>query len=162
MRTRKATLPQVLETPEQLRQMMSACGDPLVYKRLLALSLVRRGQATSRAQLARQLMVSHDAVCAWFKTYEHEGIEALASRRKSGPKSQRILSPEAFEALGERLQGEGFDSFLQAQHWLEQQFDLELNYKSLWRLIKREWGGKLKVGRPSNPKKTSASGAPGR
>ena len=107
MKARKAPLPHVSQTPEQLRKMMSRCGDPLLYKRLLALSWVRKGEAVSRAQIARRLMVSDKAVRTWPQDLRARGHRGAHLAQKERPQVPAHLEPRGLRGAGPEAAGRG-------------------------------------------------------
>ncbi len=61
----------------------------------------------------------------------------------------QLIQAEVLERLKEKLQcPQGFSSYGQLVEWLEQEFDLQVNYKTVYRLVRYELKAILKVPRP--------------
>ena len=58
----------------------------------------------------------------------------------------------ANEKLAKRLNNpkEGFRSFIEIQQWLQQEFNIEMEYHAVNKFVKRRYGASLKVSRKSH------------
>ena len=89
------------------------------------------------------------------KRYEHGGLNALLTIEEPGAKpGQKTLPQEVMDSLKERLKEEsGFRSYSEIQVWLFQTHRLEVNYKTIYRIVRYDMKAKLKVPRKSHKKK---------
>lgn len=147
--------PYIKETTEALKKLLRSTQDGLIKDRIRLLYLIQSERVSTRIEAASFLGLHRNWVGKWLTRYEQGGLDALLERQSTGPKSQRTLPPEAFEALKERLdQPEGFGSFMHIQGWLYAEFDLQIHYDTLRRIIHRQFKAKPKVARPVHAKKT--------
>ena len=129
-------------------------------RRLKFLLLLKQGKLRTQLHAAGILEVAPKTIVHWVKTYREGGYEALMKDKPMGPQSgQRVLDPEVYEQLRQILHSEqGFESYKHALRWVNQRNSKPVKYPTLHRLIRREFGGKLKVVRPSHAKKKSSTG----
>jgi transposase len=147
--------PDITESLDELERRLRQERHPLRKQRLHLLVLIKREAVASQRQAADYLAVHRNTVGTWLGLYRAGGLTRLLQVGTAGaPRGQRLLPPEVFEALQERLDAEGFASYLEAQHWIEDTFGLLVNYKSLHKLIRYRLGAKLKRSRPRHPKRT--------
>lgn len=147
--------PVIAQDPDELTARLRAERDPERKRRLHALVLFATGQATTRTEVARHLAIHRNTLGAWLQRYQRGGLDALLSCSKRGPKpGQRTLPPPVLGALEARLaSAEGFGGYHKIQHWLHDEFGLDVPYKSVYTLVRYRMGAKLKVPRPEHPKK---------
>ncbi len=151
----RVPFPGISEETEELVA-LSKSATRREYMRLQALLLIKKELVASRQHIADILSVHRQTVSEWLKNYEKGGLPLLLEDDKPGPTSQRTLPEEVFVALGDKLNTEeGFGSYHEVVDWLEQEHGIQANYYTLWSMIQREFGGKLKTPRPSHPKKTT-------
>lgn len=123
------------------------------------LLLLKSRKVESRSAAADRLGVHRNTIANWLELYEKGGIEKLREIQEPGPDpGQQSISPEAMKALKRRLsEPEGFGSYKEIQRWLAEEQDLELPYSTVHKIVRYDLGAKLKVPRPSHPKKASRS-----
>ena len=72
-----------------------------------------------------------------------------------------MLPGPVFQALQLRLDEDGFTGgYLQVQRWLKGDFDLEVPYSTVHKLVRYRLKSKLKRARPSHVKKTRPRSLP--
>lgn len=148
-------LPVINEEVDKLDKVLKEQTRTLARNRIHALLLIKLGHATTRTQVAQLLRVTRESVSSWLKIYQKCGIEGLLDIKPPGPAKgqQRSIPEPAFTALKERLATDGFDSYVGIQHWLRDQWDLEVDYKTVWKIIRLGLKAKLKSARPRHAKK---------
>lgn len=121
--------------------------------RLLAVKLAARGEYSS-AEIADLCGIARGHLFCWLKTVRTEGLEALLTREKPGPREGtcRGLDEGIAKELKDKLKVGGFVTAVQAQRWLEEAHDIKRPYPTVWRWLKKA-GGVLRVPRPSHSKK---------
>ena len=79
----------------------------------------------------------------------------LFLKKDTRNRGYKIITPEIHEALKARLNDpeNSFNGFWDAQQWIAETFEVQVNYKSLWSHITHKLGGSLKKPRKSNIKK---------
>lgn len=151
-------LPPIHESARELVDRLRRETDSKRKERLQLLLFIRDGQARSRKQAARLLGRTRNTIGRWLSDYEKGGIERLlAIYQPRGQTGQRTLPEEVFEALQTKLdRPEGFGGYLHLQGWLLAEYNLDVPYETLRKLVRREFGAKLKVPRPVHEKKSRA------
>jgi transposase len=151
----RRALPDVFETVEELQALMTGTSDLQRKQRVHLLLLIRSERVHSRHTAAAHLAVHRNSVGDWLAKYEKGGLEAMLDIGTPGAKPGiRALSPAALTALKARLEGEGFDSYKQIQEWIGREFDRDVPYPTVHRIVRHRLQSKLKRARPRNVKKT--------
>ena len=149
-----STFPSIAEETPTLERHLRREGEPLRKQRLHLLVLITTGAVSTQAEAARHLALHRNTIRRYLQKYRTGGLEALLEVGAAGqPPGQRLLPPKVFEALKARLDAHGFASYTEAHRWVEERFDLEVNYKSLHKLIRYRLGAKLKRSRPRHRKR---------
>jgi transposase len=148
-------LPTITEELHTLQARLRCERDPQRRPRLHLLVLLKSGQVTTRRQAAAHLAVHRNTITGWLQRYRHGGLESLLTYKEPGaPSGQKTLPPAAFAQLKARLATPtGFGSYLEIQHWLQEEFALEVPYKTLHGIVRYQLQAKLKRPRPSHAKK---------
>jgi len=155
-------LPPIKESVAELEDRLRRQPDPRRKERLQLLLFIQNRQAHSRKDAARLLGRSRNTIGRWFCQYQQDGLDGLLDLyQPSGQTGQRTLPDEVYEALKTKLdQAEGFGGYLHLLGWLQAEHNLVVNYETLRKLVRREFGAKLKVPRPVHEKKnTERAGA---
>jgi transposase len=149
-------LPTITEDRETLQARLRGERDPQRRPRLHLLGLLKSGQITTRRQAAAPLAVHRNTITGWLQRYRHGGLEALLTYKEPGaPSGQKTLPPAVFAQLKARLATPtGFASYLDIQHWLREEFALEVPYKTLHGIVRYQRKAKRKRPRPRHAKKT--------
>ena len=85
--------------------------------------------------------------------YEEGGLAALL-KIKPLPGAKPQLNPEQQAIVrAELAKPEGFSSYIELQEWIAERFGVQMNYAALYHMARYRMGAKLKVPRPTNPKK---------
>lgn len=150
--------PVIEQELQMLQKMLTDTHDKSVYQRLRLLVLIATEQVHTQGQAASILCVHRNTIARWLTRYEQQDFEHYLSTESTGPKTQRTLCDEVYCALADRLNTpQGFDSFGHALSWVNE-LQLEhghpqVEYMTLYQLIRAHFGGKLKAVRPIHPKK---------
>ena len=150
-------LPTITEDLDLLQTRLRSERDPRLRPRLHLLVLLKSGQVVTRRQAADHLAVHRNTITGWLRQYRHGGLEALLHYKEPGaPSGQKTLPPAVFTQLQARLAtATGFASYVAIQHWLREEFALEVPYQTLHGIVRYQLKAKLKRPRPSHAKKTS-------
>lgn len=148
-------LPKIKETEAELRELLK--NEPHVKRqnRLQALYLVVTKQAKSRSQVSKMLGFNRNTLSDWFQLYETGGLDQLLEiYRPSGAKAK--ISPEAIAEISRILETEkGFRTYTEIHQLVVKKYQIKVGYRAVHEVVRYKLAGKLKVPRPSNPKKTS-------
>jgi transposase len=149
-------LPLIREDLDTLQARLHSERDPKRKPHLHLLVLLKSGQVTSRGQAAAHLALHRNPVAAWLRRYCDGGLEAFLTYKEAGaPAGQKTLPPAVFAQLQARLATPaGFASYLAIQHWLREEFALDVPYTTLHGIVRYQLKAKLKRPRPSHAKKT--------
>ena len=132
---------------------------PSYYSRIQMLLLIKEGKFVTKDALSEALQVSTQSVHIWRTKYNAGGIDRLLEDKRGGKPAQ-ITAP-IHERLSTRLNSskEGFKSFVEIQHWLQENFGIEMKYQALNKYIKRKFGARPKVARKSHINKDENAAA---
>jgi transposase len=149
---RKA-LPVITETVENLKQRLQREHDGRKKPRLQMLYLLAGRQAQTRLEVAQLLGVHRNTISHWLTIYETGGLEALLEVYVPAGKPVS-LSPAVLASLQQALQEPvGFASYEALRQWVQQTHHVEVNYHTLYTIVRTRFRTKLKVPRPSHTKK---------
>jgi transposase len=154
----RSSFPPIAETLETLQRRLRRETDLRLKARLHLLVLIQASDAQTQVEAAERLAVHPNTVWRWLQTYREGGLEGLLTlSRRGAPTGQRTLPAPVFDALKRRLTDpEGFASYIEVQQWLKGEFDLEVPYKSVHKLVRYRLKAKLKAPRPHHDKKARA------
>jgi transposase len=121
--------------------------------RLQMLYMLASGRAQSRQAVAQLLGVHRNTIGHWLAIYEAGGLVALLAVYR--PLGKAIsLPPEVLAALEQVLrQPTGFASYEALRQWVKRTHHLEVNYHTLYTIVRKRFKAKLKVPRASHTKK---------
>jgi transposase len=149
---RKA-LPAITEDVGTLQQRLQREHHGRKKPRLQMLYLLASGQAQTRQDVARLLGVHRNTIGPWLAIYEARGLEALLDVYVPAGKPVS-LPPDVLDALEQALrQPAGFASYEALRQWVQQTYHREVNYHTLYTMVRTRFKTKLKVARPSHTKK---------
>jgi transposase len=150
---RKA-LPIITEEVEHLKQRLQRAHDGRKRPRLQMLYLLASGQAQTRQAVAQLLGVHRNTIGHWLAIYETGGLEALLAVYVPAGKPIS-LAPGVLASSEQALQEPaGFASYEALRQWVKQTHHVEVNYHTLYTIVRTRFRAKLKVPRPSHTKKT--------
>lgn len=140
----------ITETVEELKQLMNAQQKAKFRERLQALYLLKTGQAKSLQGLADYSGRAKSTIMVWLMRYRTKGVASLVEWNYKGGKKP-TLSGAVLQALRDRLsQAQGFRHYSEIQHWLKDEYGLDVSYKTLHKTVRYKLKAKLKVARPSS------------
>jgi transposase len=149
---RKA-LPVIAEDAGILKQRLPHERDGRKKPRLQMLYLLASGRAQTRLEVAQLLGVHRNTIGHWLRRYEGGGLAALLDIHIPAGKPLS-LPPEVLAAIEQALQQPaGFASYEALRQWVRQAYHLEVNYHTLYTIVRTRFKAKLKVPRPSHTKK---------
>jgi transposase len=149
---RKA-LPVIIEDVDTLKQHLQREHDGRKKPRLQMLYWLASGQAQTRLDVAQLLGVHRNTIGHWLARYEAGGLDALLDVYVPAGKPLSI-PPDVLAALEEALrQPAGFASYEALRQWVKQVHHLDVNYHTLYTIVRTRFNAKLKVPRPGHTKK---------
>jgi transposase len=146
-------LPVITEDAESLKERLQRERDGRKRSRLQMLYLLASGQAQTRQDVAQLLGVHRNTIGHWLARYAAGGLETLLELYVP-PGKPLSLPPDVLAALEQALQQPaGFASYEALRQWVQQSYHLDVNYHTLYTIVRTRFHTKLKVPRPS-PTKT--------
>ena len=146
-------IPVITEDAEVLKERLRGARDGRKRSRLQMLYLLASGQAQTRQELARLLGVHRNTIGHWLARYAAGGVATLLDLYVP-PGKPLSLPPDVLAALEQALQQPaGFASYEALRQWVQQGYHLEVNYHTLYTIVRTRFHTKLKVPRPSHTKK---------
>jgi transposase len=149
--------PVVIESAEQLKVLLKQQPNRHKRQRLHALYLFASDQVTTRQQAALLLGVHRETLGRWMSLYASGGLAALLDLYVPKGKPP-ALSQAVIAALEQQLQQpKGFASFESMRVWLFETYAVTISAKTLQKFVRRRFGARPKVARPSHIKKPEGS-----
>lgn len=146
-------MPTIMEDADGLKRQFKAERHPAKRQRLQALYLLASQQAHSRSELATMLGISRNTIAVWLRTYAAGGLPALLQVYVPAGKPPTLTAPQLAQLTARLAEPTGESSYVEVQRWLNTTFGLDLTYNAVHKLVRYTLGAKLKVPRPSHPKK---------
>ena len=147
-------LPRIHESSEELLRLMNTLPDRERRNRVHALFLAKMGYCRTRKAIAASLHVNTQSVERWFKHYQQDGLQSLVTshRNKCGKKPR--IRGEALSQLKEQLdKPEGFKGYERIRLWLQEEFGLDVPYKTVHQTVYYTLKASPKVPRKSHVRK---------
>jgi transposase len=149
---RKA-LPIISEDAATLKQRLQREPDGRKKPRLQMLYLLASGHVQPRQAVAQLLGVHRNTVGHWLAIYEAHGLDALLDLYVPAGKPLS-LPPGILAALEQALRRPtGFASYEALRQWVKQHHHLEVNYHTLYSIVRTTLQATRKGPRPSHTKK---------
>jgi len=145
----------IQETPSGLKKLQTQQKDLSRFRKIQGLYLLKTGEVKTVTHLADYLGVHRVTIQKWLKIYRQKGVSGLLREPEDQGGRPKQLEDSAIADLQERLSKEeqGFRSYGEIQKWLEENYQIFLNYKTLYHLVKYKLKAKLKVPRRSAARK---------
>jgi transposase len=103
--------------------------------------------------VAQLLGVHRNTIGHWLAIYDISGLEVLLKVYVPAGKPPS-LSPEVLASIAQALQEPaGFASYEALRQWVQQTHHVEVNYHTLYSIVRSRFRAKLNVPRPSHTKK---------
>ncbi len=144
----------IQESESELRALLNRQTKLLQYQRAKALLLIKQGKVSYTYQLANKLKRERKTIYNWLKLYQQEGIRSYLKIKSRGARREEI--PEQVkQALAVQLSNPSttITSYVELLEWIEDNFGVLLNYKTLYSHCRTDHKSVLKVARKSHHKK---------
>lgn len=144
----------IKEKLKQLKELQRSAGSNRIRVRLQMLILIKSGKQTTQRGLAAALGCSPYSIQTWKKLYDSKGIQGLTTDESGGNKPAKI-NKALHQRIEKRLNSskDAFRSFKELQQWIQENYIPGINYHTVNKYVKRNFGAKLKVARKSHVKK---------
>jgi transposase len=142
----------IAESAESLEKQLKHSRTASQKERLQMLWWLKTGQITQHQTLAKRLGRDGSTVTRWLQKYRQGGLSELLTVKNAPGKSPH-LSEDAIAGLQKRLeQPPGFKSYGEIVEWLNQTYQLNLTYPTVYHWVHYRLKAKLKVPRPKSAK----------
>src|SRR5512143_1328089 len=139
----------IIETTDELKQLMQAQKRPKIKVRLQALYLLKSGYANTLQEAANCLGRTKTTIENWLTLYRKKGVLGVLAWNHKGGRPSAIQEP-VLTALREQLsRPQGFKSYGEIQQWLKEEYGLDIHYKTVHQTVHYKLKAKLKVARPT-------------
>lgn len=145
--------PVIAESADELKAMLKQEPDRQKRQRLHALFLFASHQVTTRQEVAALLGVHRQTIGRWMADYAVGGLSALLDIYVSNGKPPSIPAPVLADLEHQLRRPEGFASYEAMRLWLVETHQITIKPKTLQKFVKRRFGARPKVARPSDIKK---------
>ena len=139
----------ILETADELKQLMHAQQKTKLKERIQALYLLKNGRAKKLQDLVDLLGRSTSTIESWLTLYRKKGLLGLLAWNYHGGQPPAISEPVLTELRDKLSQPQGFKNYGEIQQWLKEEYGLEIHYKTLHQTVHYKLKAKLQVARPT-------------
>lgn len=145
------------ESVDTLYQQLQVTSHAIQRSKLQILWWLKTEKVTTVGELSEWSGYHRNTISRWLSLYRKQGLSAmLALKRSSGRPS---VMPQRVKA---RLQAElekerGFRSYGEIQAWLASECGLELEYKTVHKIVRYDLKAKLKRPRPVSVKQEAGA-----
>jgi transposase len=139
---------EISESAEYLSKSLKKARTAFEKERLQMLWWIKTEQVRQHKELSQRLGRDGSTVTRWLQKYRQGGLEKLL-QVKTAPGAIAKIQGQMLQRLVEKLQcPQGFSSYQQIVEWLEQEFNVQVKYKTVYRLVRYKLKATLKVPRP--------------
>src|SRR6478672_2093199 len=143
---------EIVESEEELKKRLQTANLGNQKEKLIMLWWLKSGQIKKQQEIGKCLAKDTSTVTRWLQKYRSGGLPELLDLKKA-PGAKRKITDTALAALKEELKtGKGFASYGAIVEWLKQEHGLEIEYGTVYALVRYTLGAKLKVPRPQSYK----------
>ena len=141
----------VKESVDELKTLYKTVPAHHKQKVQMLLIIKQSEYALTKNELASLVGVNHNTIQAWRKKYISQGIDALLTDGRIGFKPPLLSKKQHAKVLIQISNPkDAFISFKELQTWVNNTFNMDVNYNSLRHYVKRNFGAKMKVARKSH------------
>ena len=133
---------------EYLSKSLKNARTAFEKERLQMLWWIKTEQVTQHQELSRRLGRDGSTVTRWLQRYRQGGLSSLL-QVKTASGATPVIQGEMLSSLVSKLESpQGFSSYGQIVEWIEQEWNVQVKYKTVYSLVRYKLGAKLKVPRP--------------
>lgn len=145
---------EVKETESELKRLISKQVKQKNKDRLRSLLYIKTGKYRTQEDLATGLGYHRRTMERWLSKYKSGGLSSMLIPDVLERKSE-IVTSEMHNGLSKRLHDpeNGFRSYVEAQHWVEQEYGVKMTYHWLRKYMIKKFKSKIKQPRKSHIKK---------
>jgi transposase len=141
---------EINESSEELKELLRKQKVAAAKERIQLLYLLKTRQVLTIQEVAKVLGRNRVTVQDWLKKYREGGLSSLLNFSKSTGRPP-VVPKYVVNALLKRLEEpEGFNSYKEIGQWLKEKFALEVNYKTLHKLVHYKLKASPKIAKPQS------------
>ncbi|MHC5755961.1 transposase [uncultured Nostoc sp.] len=143
---------EIAESEEELKKCLQTVSLGNQKEKLQMLWWLKSGQVNQQQEIGKRLARDTSTVTRWLQKYKSGGLSGLLEVKKA-PGAKRKIDDAAIAALQQELKtGKGFASYGAIVEWLKQEHGQDIEYATVYALVRYRLGAKLKVPRPQSHK----------
>jgi len=146
----------IAESEEELKKRLKTVDVVVQKEKLQMLWWIKSGQIKKQQEIGERLAKDTSTVTRWLQKYRRDGLSGLLEINKAPGAKRKIHSGAAAGLEKELKTGKGFSSYGAIVEWLLQEYRLEIEYATVYSLVRYKLGAKLKVPRPQSHKGSNA------
>jgi putative transposase len=146
--------PIVTESPDELKALLKQQTNRQKRQRLHALYLFASAQTTTRQEVAELLGVHRQTIGRWMNCYAAGGLSSLLDIYVPSGKQPSLPTSVITDLERQLRRPEGFASYEAMRVWLVKTHQITIKAKTLQKFVRRRFGARPKVARPSDIKKS--------
>ena len=145
---------EVTESADSLYQKLQTTSNAIQRSKLQILWWLKTEKVKSVGQLSDWSGYHRTTISRWLSCYRQQGLAVMLELKHSSGRPS-VMPPEVKERLKAELAKEsGFGSYQEIQAWLARECGLELEYKTVHKIVRYDLKAKLKRPRPVSVKQT--------
>jgi transposase len=141
---------EIKESVSELKSLMSKQKSSLGFAKVQTLYLWKIRAVETVRHLAILIGKGERTIHRWLRLYRQGGIEKLLEEHQPTGRPKKISVEQAARIQSELRDPEGFKSYKEVHFWLEMIQGISSSYLTVYRLVKYELLGSLKVARPKS------------
>lgn len=143
---------EIAESEEELKKLLQTSNLGNQKEKLQMLWWIKSGQVKEQQEIGLRLAKDTSTVTRWLQRYRSGGLSELLKIKKA-PGAKPKIPDAAIAGLEQELKNEvGFSSYGAIVEWLKKEYELDVEYGTVYALVRYKLGAKLKVPRPQSYK----------
>ena len=143
---------EVNESEKELKHRLHHAVTASSRERLQMLYWLKSNAIATRKEISQKLGRDESTIYRWLKRYRQGGLTNLLDVKTPPGKKSQISAGEMSQLKKRLSQPQGFKSYGEIQDWLNQEFGIDLAYKSVHKIVRYKLKAKLKIPRPQSQK----------
>ena len=143
---------EITQSEEELKKLLQTARLGNQKEKLQMLWWLKSGQVKEQQEIGKPLARDTSTVTRWLHKYRTGGLSGLLEIKKAAG-AKRKINHDAIAALIQELKtGKGFSSYGAIVEWLKKEHGLDIEYGTVYALVRYRLGAKLKVPPPQSYK----------
>lgn len=143
---------EIAESEEKLKKLLQTSNLGNQKEKLQMLWWIKSGQVKEQQEIGLRLAKDTSTVTRWLQRYRSGGLSELLKIKKA-PGAKPKIPDAVIAGLEQELKNEvGFSSYGAIVEWLKKEYELDVEYGTVYALVRYKLGAKLKVPRPQSYK----------